>query len=268
MTRLHFRSRARIPIGLVASLSVVFGLAACASGPRPSPSTGSPTPDASAPSGTPAPTVVQPGAPGEAGRVVTVEGIASQERPSWTQADADFMAGMIHHHAQALQMTALIPERSASAGVHQMGLRMEISQRDEIRLMQDWLEQRGLPYADVVLEEGPMQGTMRGMMDHGAAGHDMSSMAGDAMDGGLMAMPGMLSPDQMEELRTSTGDAFDQRFLEFMIQHHTGALVMVEELLSVPGAAQDTRVSDFAGDVDADQRAEIDRMRMLLAQYR
>lgn len=193
--------------------------------------------------------------------------VAELERPSWIEADASFMAGMIHHHAQALQMTALIDDRSRSAGVRQMGLRMEISQRDEIRLMQDWLAQRDLEAPEVVLEEGPMQGVMADMMDHSAMGHDMTEMGGE-MDGGLMAMPGMLSPEQMQELRTAEGDTFDKLFLEYMIQHHTGAIIMVEELFAVPGAAQDSRVADFAGDVDADQRAEIDRMQMLLAQYR
>jgi uncharacterized protein (DUF305 family) len=247
------------------ALATCFLLAACASNsgidsPEPAPS------DApSARTSAPAATVVQPGAPGEASRVVTVESIAGRERPSWTEADAEFMAGMIHHHAQALQMTALIPGRSASSSVYQMGLRMEISQRDEIRLMQDWLDERDLAYPDVVLEDGPMQGTIG--HDMGATGHDMGAMGG-AMDGGLMAMPGMLTPDQMEALRTAEADAFDRLFLEYMIQHHTGALVMVGELFDTPGAGQDSKVFQFATDVDADQRAEMDRMRMLLAQYR
>jgi len=219
-------------------------------------------PPANTTPGAPAATVVQPGAPGEASRVVEAGSITETDLPSWTEADAEFMAGMIHHHAQALQMTALIDDRSRSAGVRQMGLRMEISQRDEIRLMQDWLTARDLDAPDVVLEEGPMQG----MMDHEAMGHDMGG--GGDMEGGLMEMPGMLSPRQMADLRAATGETFDRLFLEFMIQHHTGAIIMVEELFSIPGAGQDSKVFQFATDVDVDQRAEIDRMRMLLAQYR
>jgi len=242
--------RTILPICLIA-------LSGCSSASDPAPVT--PRADGARP----APTVVQPGAPGQDSRVVDAQSISELDLPGWTEADAEFMAGMIHHHAQALQMTALIDERSQSAGVHQMGLRMEISQRDEIRLMRDWLLQRGLDAVDVVLEEGPMQG----MMDHASMGHDMQSMGGD-MAGGLMAMPGMLSPDQMEQLREAEGATFDQLFLEYMIQHHTGAITMVEKLYATPGAAQDSKVNQFATDVDVDQRAEIDRMRMLLAQYR
>lgn len=243
---------------LVLFTLVLFTLAACSSAGDPA----SVTPAGAASQA--APTVVQPGAPGEASRIVDAGNISELELPGWTEADAEFMAGMIHHHAQALQMTALIDDRSRSAGVHQMGLRMEISQRDEIRLMGSWLRERGLDVVDVVLEEGPMQGMMAGMEDHAAMGHDM----GGDMEGGLMAMPGMLSPEQMKQLREAEGDAFDQLFLEYMIQHHTGAIAMVEKLYSTPGAAQDSKVNQFATDVDVDQRAEIDRMRMLLAQYR
>ncbi|HKK94120.1 MAG TPA: DUF305 domain-containing protein, partial [Longimicrobiales bacterium] len=213
------------------------------------------------PTGAPPATVVQPGAPGQDTRVVEAGSFSEFDLPPWTETDADFMSGMIHHHAQALQMTALIPERSVSAGVRQMGLRMEISQRDEIRLMQRWLAERDLNTPDVVLTPGPTQG----MMDHAAMGHDMGEMGGT---GGLMQMPGMLSAEQMAELRAAEGETFDRLFLEYMIQHHTGAIAMVAELFATPGAGQDSKVFQFADDVDADQRAEIDRMRMLLAQYR
>jgi len=241
------------------SLALLVPLAACAGATTTPPST-----SGTAPVSAPAPTVVQPGAPGEASRVVDARNVDELDMPGWTEADAEFMAGMIHHHAQALQMTALIDERSRNPGVSQMGLRMEISQRDEIRLMRDWLLARGLEAVDVVLEEGPSQGMMKGMADHAAMGHAM----GGGMDGGLMEMPGMLSPEQMQRLRESEGDTFDQLFLEYMIQHHTGAITMVEKLMSTPGAAQESMVNQFAVDIDSDQSAEIDRMRMLLAQYR
>lgn len=228
--------------------------------------------DAVTPDEGPAPVVVQPGAPGQASRVVEARNISELGLPPWTQGDVDFMAGMIHHHAQALQMTALIEDRSRSAGVRQMGLRMEISQRDEIRLMQNWLSERDQEVPEVVLEKGPDQGTMSGEgMDHGAMGHsamgDMAGSGGD-MPGGLMEMPGMLSAEQMRTLRDSEGDAFDALFLEYMIQHHTGAIAMVHELFATPGAGQDSKVFQFADDVEADQLAEIDRMQMLLQRYR
>jgi len=247
------------PSRYTASLPALLILSACAGG-TPGPSAGVAEPSDARPEAT----VVQPGAPGEATRVVDPGEIIERGLPEWTEADADFMAGMIHHHAQALQMTALLEERSTNAGVRQMGLRMEISQRDEIRLMQDWLRTRGLEYPDVVLDDGPMQG----VMDHAAMGHDMAGMDQTSGTGGLMAMPGMLSSEQMSRLRAASGEAFDQLFLEYMIQHHAGAITMVQELFSVPGAGQGSKISDFASDVDADQRAEIDRMRMLLARYR
>jgi len=227
-------------------------LAGCASSPDPSP----PVPEQLPTTQRPGPTVVRPGAPGEGSEIVTVDRVSDLAMPGWTEADAEFMAGMIHHHAQALQMTALIDDRSRSRGVHQMGLRMEISQRDEIRLMQNWLEERGVDAPQVVLEEGPEQGTLAGGM-----GMDHSSH-------GLEMMPGMLSPQQMQDLREASGAEFDRLWLEYMIQHHTGAITMVAELFASPGAGQDSAIFRFASDVDADQRAEIDRMNMLLGQYR
>ena len=145
------------------------------------------------------------------------------------------MRGMIPHHAQALEMTALTGPRDAGEAVRQMALRMEISQRDEIQLMERWLEKRG--------EEPP------------AGHHDM-------------LMPGMLTADQMERLGAAEGQAFDRLFLEYMIQHHEGALTMVATLLATPGAAQESEVFQFANDVDVDQRMEIARMRALLDQMR
>jgi len=180
--------------------------------------------------------------------------------PGWTEADAAFMAGMIHHHAQALQMTHLIPDRAQAAAIHQMGLRMEISQRDEIRLMQDWLETRGQTAPHVVLEEGPQQG----MMGH-AMGPGMEMMMDES---GMMMMPGMLSEDQMSQLRNASGADFDRLFLQFMIQHHEGAITMVKELFEDPGSGQESAVFLFANEVQVDQGIEINRMQQLLAQYR
>ena len=157
--------------------------------------------------------------------------------------DVHFIVGMIHHHGQALTMTALVPDRSSSPGIGRFAERIRVSQTDEIRLMQQWLRDHG--------EEAPEPSPAGMRMMHGGMEHDM-----------LMA--GMLTPEQMGELEAARGTAFDRLFLTFMIQHHEGALVMVDELLSTPGAANDTFIYKLASDVYADQGTEIDRMERLL----
>jgi uncharacterized protein (DUF305 family) len=166
-------------------------------------------------------------------------------RPS--DADLAFIHGMIAHHAQAVEMVALVPPRSARREIRLIAERIDVSQRDEIQWMRDWLA-----------EHGGAAGT----------GHDHAAMDHAAMDHGAMdhgAMPGMLSAEQMAALRQATGLAFDRRFLEGMIRHHEGALVMVKALLGAENAAQRSEIFAFASDVDADQRAEIARMRRVLA---
>ena len=149
-----------------------------------------------------------------------------------------------------LEMTALVWKHATNEGVRQMALRMEISQRDEIKMMKQWLTDRGQPV-------GVPMGDMGGMHAH----HNMS--------GGMHhSMPGMLTPQQMEELANARGVEFDRLFLEGMIQHHQGAIDMVETLFNAPGAAQESTIFKFAEDVDADQQMEIDRMRGLLRQLR
>ncbi len=182
---------------------------------------------------------VQPGAPGEATRVLTVEEAASLEHVTHTPADVRFMQGMIPHHAQALEMAAFIPERTDHEGLRLLGRRIEISQRDEIAWMTRWLERRG--------ETAPMVG----------AGH-----AHGLGEGELMA--GMLSREEMAALAAARGSEFDRLFLEGMIKHHQGALTMVAELFGSPGGGQETEVFRFAADVDADQDMEILRMRDML----
>ena len=182
---------------------------------------------------------VQPGAPGEASRVLSVEEAASLAHLTHTPADVRFMRGMIPHHAQALEMAALIPERTEHEALHLLGRRIEISQRDEIAWMTSWLERRG--------ETAPGVG----------AGH-----AHGLAEGGLM--PGMLSREEMAALAAARGADFDRRFLEGMIKHHQGALRMVAELFGSPGGGQETEIFRFAADVDADQDMEILRMRELL----
>lgn len=176
--------------------------------------------------------LVQPGAPGQPARAVSVAA-ARAAGPAHTEADVHFMHGMIPHHAQALEMAALVPSRSASEAVRAMALRMEISQKDEIGLIERWLRDRG--------EQVPAH-----------ADHAMT-----------MA-PGMLTPEQMQRLRAASGEAFDRLFLESMIQHHEGAITMVRTLFATSGGGQDSEIFQFANDVETDQRIEIERMRALL----
>lgn len=182
------------------------------------------------------PPIVQPGAPGEPSRIITAEEAADVSQVQHTAADVRFMQGMIGHHAQALEMTALLPARSGSDDLRRLALRIEVSQADEIRMMQEWLRRRGESSPD----------------PHAHHAH------------GATLMPGMLTAAQMERLSAARGAEFDRLFLEFMISHHAGALVMVEELFSQPGAAQQSEVFAFASDVEADQKMEIDRMGAML----
>ena len=167
------------------------------------------------------------------------------------------MQGMIMHHAQAVEMTALLRTRSHNKEVQALGERISISQTDEMKFMKQWLEEHG---KTVPAEHGDM-----GHMDH-MAGMDHMGMAG--MDMGSMpmmpAMPGMLTPQQMEALAKATGPEFDHLFLTGMVQHHTGALIMVKQLFATPAAGQDAQLFDFTTDVDNTQQAEIDIMRNML----
>lgn len=165
-------------------------------------------------------------------------------------ADARFMRHMIAHHAQALVMTGMVRDRSTRAEMALMAERIAISQGDETRLMEQWLRRRGEAVPAV-----PAAVTAGAHAHHGAAA-DSATHA---------TMPGMLAPAELARLEQARGLAFDRLFLELMIRHHEGALVMVAELLRTPGAAQESEIYRFAADVDADQRAEIRRMRALLA---
>lgn len=164
----------------------------------------------------------------------------------YTPADVRFIQGMMAHHAQALVMTALVPARTTREDMRLLAQRIEVSQRDEIALMRHWLEDRH----QMVPDSGAHQ------MDHAAAGHDMAMRD--------ERMPGMLTPQQLARLTAATGAEFDRLFLQLMIQHHQGALVMVANLFATPGAGQETAVFTFASEVDADQRAEIRRMQAML----
>jgi uncharacterized protein (DUF305 family) len=189
-----------------------------------------------------APQLVQPGAPGRASHVVKAERATDPAAVRATAADVAFMQGMISHHAQAVEMVALLNSRTTREDMRMLGLRIEVSQTDEIHMMQKWLESRGQ--------------ALPGVHAHHAAG----AVGGDS----AMLMPGMLTPDEMARLAGTRGPSFDRLFLEGMIKHHEGALTMVKQLFATPGAAQDAEVFAFASDVDADQRMEIDRMRAML----
>lgn len=163
--------------------------------------------------------------------------------PTAHPADAHFIVGMIHHHGQALDMVALIPDRSSSSQIRSLGERIRVSQTDEIRIMQQWLQDHG--------EEAPEPSPLGMRMQHGGMEHHM-------------LMSGMLTPEQMAQLEAARGVEFDRLFLQFMIQHHEGALEMVEELFASPGAANDTFIYKMASDTFADQGTEIDRMERML----
>lgn len=157
--------------------------------------------------------------------------------------DIHFLSGMIHHHAQALAMSALVPERASNPRIGVLAERIRVSQTDEIGLMQQWLAERGAPVPEAT--PGPMT------MMHGGMAHDM-------------LMPGMLTEAQMAQLEAARGAGFDRLFLEFMIMHHEGALGMVNELFSTPGAGNDDFIYKMASDTYADQGSEIDRMQQML----
>ena len=187
---------------------------------------------------------------------------ADSVRYPYTAADIRFMAGMIGHHAQAIEMARWAPTHGASATIRTLAGRIINAQQDEITTMQRWLRDRNQPLPVI----GPTTGTattgaaMAGM-DHSM--HDMAAMPGMAgMDHALM--PGMLSPTQMQQLDAAHGPAFDELFLRFMIQHHEGATAMVTTLFATDGAGQDLTVFKFASDVNVDQSTEIARMRKML----
>ena len=169
---------------------------------------------------------------------------ADSARLPWTAADAHFMSAMIHHHAQAILMARWAATHGASPSVQNLADRIVNAQQDEIRTMQQWLADRGLPVPDAT--PGPIKMVMDGME------HEM-------------LMPGMLTDAQLAQLDSARGADFDKLFLGFMIQHHRGAVSMVKDLFASYGAAQDQTVFKFASDVNVDQTTEIARMQRMLA---
>ncbi|MRX43821.1 DUF305 domain-containing protein [Agromyces kandeliae] len=185
---------------------------------------------------TPAPTspVVQLGAPGEENRTLSPEEAADIEQPEHTDADIAFMQMMIVHHDQAITMTEWVDERTSDRDLRLLAERMRVGQEDEIELMANWLRDRGTP------------------------------LEGDHMSHAAGSMPGMLTEDQLAELEGATGEDFERLFLEYMIQHHNGALEMVADLRAA-GGAMEISMGRFANDVEGDQGIEIARMQQMLA---
>ncbi|HTR77415.1 MAG TPA: DUF305 domain-containing protein [Gemmatimonadaceae bacterium] len=196
-------------------------------------------------------------------RTVGAQVYAPGARYPSTKDDAEFMQGMIMHHAQAIIMANWAPSHGASQTVQVLCARIALSQTNDIKLMQEWLRVRKFVVPD---STGKMpKDDMAGMA--GMSG--MSGMAGmSSSDTAPMMMPGMLTPDQMKLLDNARGPEFDRLFLTFMIQHHNGALIMVDKLFSSPAGGQDDDIFKFATAVHADQSAEIDRMKGMLAAAR
>jgi uncharacterized protein (DUF305 family) len=182
------------------------------------------------------PPIVQPGAPGKATRPISAAQAADLSQVRHSAADVRFMQGMILHHAQALEMTALRPSRSTREDIRLLALRLELSQADEITMMQAWLKARGEQVPDAHAHHG----------EHATL------------------MPGMLTAEEMRGLADADRTAFDRLFLELMIKHHEGAVVMVEELFATSGAGQEPEIFAFASDIVDDQRIEIARMAAML----
>ena len=180
--------------------------------------------------------VVQLGGPGETNRVLSEEDLAATPSvPGHTAGDIDFVNSMIAHHQQALDMTALVDARTADDGLPLLAERMEVSQVAEIEQLQGWLTARG---------EDP-----EGFQQHQG-----------------MQMPGMLTAEQVAALAAASGEEFDSLFLQSMIRHHEGAVIMVETLLSGDVGGQEPQLFQIAGGIESDQQVEIARMKSLLAE--
>lgn len=187
--------------------------------------------------------IVQPGAPGQDGRELTAEEAVQIAANRYSEDDVRFMQGMILHHFQAVQMSALVPDRADLQDVRDIASRIDATQADEIEFMRGWLIERG--------EDAPDPQNDAHAMHHAHHGHH--------------DMAGMATPAQMEALAAASGTEFDALFLELMIAHHDGAVEMVDHLLRQRGSAYDPVLFDFVNDVRGEQRAEIRRMDALLS---
>ncbi len=184
--------------------------------------------------------IIQPGAPGETARSLSASEASRIAKTGYSQDDLLFMQNMIPHHAQAIEMAALVADRTNRKEIVDVAGRINASQADEIEFMKTWLKERG---------ETPK------MMAHGHSGHQMDKMSG------------MATPEDMAKLATLTGVEFDKLFLELMITHHEGAVEMVEDLLEQPGSAFDPVLFEFTDEITNDQTAEIERMNAVLVSF-
>ena len=213
--------------------------------------------------------LIQPGAPGEASRTLEGRDAARVADNRYSADDVKFMQDMIHHHGQAVEMAALIGDRTNTKAIVDLGGRIDASQEDEIKFMQGWLSERG--------EDAPAPAPTASPSATAAdphAGHHMGheghatpaspAPAAAAAHAGHGSMAGMATPEQMAELKASQGPTFDDLFLRRMIAHHEGAVKMVADLLARPGSAYDPALFRFANDVTNEQQAEINRMTALL----
>ena len=236
-----------------------------------------------------APRTVQPGAPGEPARVLTADELARAEHPPHTAADVSFMQGMILHHGQALVMTELAKTRTANRDIQLLAQRIELSQDDEIRLMERWLTERGEPL-QAAGDPHAMHGAAAAASEHDAhqaaghaghqaaaaqqpapptaSGHEGHAAAAAAGGGQAVPMHGMLTQEELDRLAAASGPEFDRLFLQFMIRHHEGAVTMVNELFASPASGQEGEIFQFASHVEADQNIEIRRMMGMLATMR
>jgi uncharacterized protein (DUF305 family) len=179
--------------------------------------------------------ILQPGAPGQETKTINTAQATDLSKVGATEADIKFMQGMIGHHAQAVEMVDLLNTNTTTPAMRTLGMRIKVSQEDEMNMMRKWLA------------------------DHGAA---IPGPHAHHEAGGFM--PGMLTTEEMDQLAAAKGTEFDRLFLRGMIRHHGGALRMVEDLFKTPGAGQENGIFAFANDVEADQRMEIERMGLLL----
>ena len=214
---------------VVARVSVVLlcalALAGCSAADR-----SEPRPTSTAP-------VVQLGAPGDDNRTLSPdEQLALGESEPHSQTDVAFVRDMLHHHAQALVMTGFVEERTSDSGIRLLAERMRISQEDEMGQLETWLQTRGEPVRDP-----------------------------DAAHGAHALMPGMLTEEELAALEAAEGDAFDVLFLQSMIRHHEGALLMIADLYGSADGAE-PELAQLAGHFDSDQRIEIARMSSMLAE--
>lgn len=185
------------------------------------------------------------------------EGQAPAPRHDYTPADVQFVDGMIMHHAQAVVMSQWAATHGARPDVVTLCNRIALSQLDEIAVMQQWLQTRGLTAPDPLhLKGGHPAGPIVDTSPMHMPGMDMSAMP--------MIMAGMLSSDDMRALDAARDTTFDRLYLTGMIKHHEGAIAMVADLFATPGSGQQADLFALATDVDAGQRVEIARMQTML----